>query len=652
MNHNMLLNPNQSLKQETTIDPDHILNIIRKSGCSARLFNAVNLNSDHLPVNTVRDYMKAPENARNGFLNLYRFGLKSVDELDQIMRCFKPDQRFETSDGKKAFQKAMQAVERFFSNLRYPDELFEWTISARLTSFLEAEREKHSAPFLDFLINWHKTTDRMLSKKNCGQKTIDHLDEVISRLIKARLLAFGADKELDPHLRRLIRGVIPPEPVLNDIIELGNLQLENIQTTCTISEIITIAISMLDERSQDVLKRRYGIEPDGTETLAKIGARYDITRERVRGIENTAKKNIATNQTVKSLVTAIEQEHVLEKFFKNRKIVSGQQIKLIRNALKAEERLGIDLAYGKTEAFLDAKSTHTKAGWIQEQDLTLIDHQQDNLSDSLKQRILSTIREQHLPVRLSKIISAIPDYPSSTIKNELSEKLKFSFDGDIMNNASRLPRAVQCILILRDAGCAMNCKEIQTRLHEVFGKDDCTNHIRSTLGFLKEAILVERGKFELYENLDLTHCELTEIWNRTFDHLQSIGGFISAKILFSRLFQKEAKFHEADFGPYMLLGILRRDERFATGMGLMVGLASEDRTTEFRTFGEDILAVLSESGCAMKVSEIADAMKDRREVLTSSFATRVKNLPEVISVGRGRFDLAARVAEHDESQAG
>ena len=84
----------------------------------------------------------------------------------------------------------------------------------------------------------------------------------------------------------------------------------------------------------------------------------------------------------------------------------------------------------------------------------------------------------------------------------------------------------------------------------------------------------------------------------------------------------------------------------------MVGLASEDRITKFRSSGEDILAVLSDSGCAMKVSKIADEMKDRREVLTSFFSTKVKKLPEVISVGRGRFDLAARVAEHDESQAG
>jgi len=46
-------------------------------------------------------------------------------------------------------------------------------------------------------------------------------------------------------------------------------------------------LSVLSERSKDVLQKRYGLGPDGeTYTLEAIGQAYGITRERVRQIEN------------------------------------------------------------------------------------------------------------------------------------------------------------------------------------------------------------------------------------------------------------------------------------------------------------------------------------------------------------------------------
>lgn len=52
-------------------------------------------------------------------------------------------------------------------------------------------------------------------------------------------------------------------------------------------------LSFLPARSQDIIKRRFGLLADKTETLEKIGQNYQITRERVRQIIDDTIKNIA-----------------------------------------------------------------------------------------------------------------------------------------------------------------------------------------------------------------------------------------------------------------------------------------------------------------------------------------------------------------------
>jgi hypothetical protein len=56
--------------------------------------------------------------------------------------------------------------------------------------------------------------------------------------------------------------------------------------------------------------------------------------------------------------------------------------------------------------------------------------------------------------------------------------------------------------VLRDAGAALYTSQIRARHHKLFGGDISENAIGSTLARLKEALIVERGTNDLYENLD------------------------------------------------------------------------------------------------------------------------------------------------------
>ncbi len=92
-------------------------------------------------------------------------------------------------------------------------------------------------------------------------------------------------------------------------------------------EIVGKLFSELSSREQEILRRRFGLHGKGFETLEQIGKNYNITRERVRQIENGAIKNIRSlnyfSDTVKPVevvvITALEkhggimaEDHMLE----------------------------------------------------------------------------------------------------------------------------------------------------------------------------------------------------------------------------------------------------------------------------------------------------------------------------------------------------
>ncbi len=77
------------------------------------------------------------------------------------------------------------------------------------------------------------------------------------------------------------------------------------------SKIINTALDGLSPRQREVLEGRFGLKAGDSETLAAIGDRMGITRERVRQIENAAlaiaKKNIAGDGEALALLAKVKQ---------------------------------------------------------------------------------------------------------------------------------------------------------------------------------------------------------------------------------------------------------------------------------------------------------------------------------------------------------
>jgi len=97
-------------------------------------------------------------------------------------------------------------------------------------------------------------------------------------------------------------------------------------------EIVVKLFSELGSREQDILRRRFGLHGKDNETLEQIGKNYDITRERVRQIENAAIKHVRSLDYFTDAVKPVEvvviaalekhggimsEDHILEYLLQN-----------------------------------------------------------------------------------------------------------------------------------------------------------------------------------------------------------------------------------------------------------------------------------------------------------------------------------------------
>jgi RNA polymerase primary sigma factor len=73
------------------------------------------------------------------------------------------------------------------------------------------------------------------------------------------------------------------------------------------TELLTKALSILDERQRDIVQSRFGLAGFEVQTLEELAERYGITRERIRQIEQSSLRKLAKGP----------HKHVLRSLFQN-----------------------------------------------------------------------------------------------------------------------------------------------------------------------------------------------------------------------------------------------------------------------------------------------------------------------------------------------
>jgi hypothetical protein len=105
----------------------------------------------------------------------------------------------------------------------------------------------------------------------------------------------------------------------------------------------------------------------------------------------------------------------------------------------------------------------------------------------------------------------------------MEERYGAVIEHGVVMQLERLGAAERLIYVLRDAGSALHTSQIRARHHKLFGGDISENAIGGTLARLKEVLIVERGTYDLYENLDLSPEKIATIRDQVHAYLDSKG---------------------------------------------------------------------------------------------------------------------------------
>jgi RNA polymerase primary sigma factor len=94
--------------------------------------------------------------------------------------------------------------------------------------------------------------------------------------------------------------------LLDFIVDEDSPTPDSVMADTALAERLREAISLLTAREEEIIRMRFGIDQETTNTLDEIGKKFNLTRERIRQIEKGALKKLAKS----------EMEEVLKSFLK------------------------------------------------------------------------------------------------------------------------------------------------------------------------------------------------------------------------------------------------------------------------------------------------------------------------------------------------
>lgn len=121
----------------------------------------------------------------------------------------------------------------------------------------------------------------------------------IMTLLKISKDPFSLDKKVDDESDSTLGDFVEDLNTITPIEDSSRLELEALLKNC---------MHLLNDREQEVLRWRFGLNGREDLTLEDIGKRFDVTRERIRQIEAKALKKIRVSKFSKALSSFFDKE--------------------------------------------------------------------------------------------------------------------------------------------------------------------------------------------------------------------------------------------------------------------------------------------------------------------------------------------------------
>lgn len=129
------------------------------------------------------------------------------------------------------------------------------------------------------------TPEELAHEMQAPVKEIHRLEQADADVISLERAVRGRDDEEDTRLGDLLEDVDAPSPT--DIAQSSLLRQE-----------VRRAVGTLPERERQIIEARFGLASGTPQTLEEIGHKFDISRERVRQLQNVALGRLRQRQNV------------------------------------------------------------------------------------------------------------------------------------------------------------------------------------------------------------------------------------------------------------------------------------------------------------------------------------------------------------------
>ncbi len=263
-------------------------------------------------------------------------------------------------------------------------------------------------------------------------------------------------------------------------------------------------LSCLKDRAKDVVVQRFGLDESlKRKTLAAIGQRYGITRERVRQIENFGINAIRKGQLMEVNRDAFDE--LKDVFHQHGKIVSEREIlERLAGEQPVRNHIFFLLVLGDDFVKLDEDEEFNHR-WT-------IDNESADQVHEVLRRLHKEIKNEDL-IPEKEIISLLKEAAEEIIKEEIRDEIALNWlniskvisrnsfgDWGLASSPNVRPSGIRDLtfLVLRKHGSPMHFSEAARRISDIFKKANPAT-VHNELIKDKRFVLVGRGIYALGE---------------------------------------------------------------------------------------------------------------------------------------------------------